>query len=208
MDPVPIKKLRFSTDDFPENKRIDAYREIYSRTIVKHDVEPLGDQPFRFKAELCSLPGLGLASSFYTPCHRWHAAEHIDSDDLLFGVALHGGCVLHQRGREAVIGGRGEAVLASAAHPVDVVIGTTSRHFSLRLPRAILEARVADLDACNARRIPNNGGLSLLIGYVGALRLAELTNPAERDLVVSRVYDLVALLLGAKGDARYLAQQG
>jgi AraC-like DNA-binding protein len=203
------KRLRFSTDDFPEHKRIDAYREIYSRTIVKHDVEPLGDQPFRFKAELCSLPGLGLASSFYSPCHRWHAAEHIDSDDLLFGVALNGGCVLHQRGREAVIGGRGEAVLASAAYPVDVIIGTNSRHFSLRLPRAILEARIADLDACNARRIPSNvEGLSLLTGYVGALRLSELTNPAYRDLVVAHVYDLVALLLGAKGDARHLAQQG
>ena len=48
--------LRFSTDDFPEHKRIDAYREIYSRTIVKHDVEPLGDQPFRFEADLRSLP--------------------------------------------------------------------------------------------------------------------------------------------------------
>jgi AraC-like DNA-binding protein len=209
MDSVPIKMVRFSTDDFPEHKRIDAYREIYSRTIVKHDVDPLGDQPFRFKAELCCLPGLGLASSFSSPCHRWHAAEHIESDDLLFGVALHGGCVLHQHGREAVIGGRGEAVLASAAHPVDVVIGTTSRHFSLRLPRAILEARIADLDACNARRIPSNvEGLSLLIGYVGALRLGETTNPADRGLVVSYVYDLVALLLGAKGDARHLAQQG
>jgi AraC-like DNA-binding protein len=203
------KTLRFSTDDFPEHKRIDAYREIYSRTIVKHDVEPLGDQPFRFKADLCSLPGLGLASSLFSPCRRWHAAEHIDSDDLLFGIALNGGCVLHQRGREAVIGGRGEAVLASAAHPVDVVIGTTSRHFSLRLPRAILAARIADLDACNARRIPSNvEGLSLLTGYVGALRLNELTNLAYRDLVVSHVYDLVTLLLGAKGDARHLAQQG
>ena len=31
---------------------------------------------------------------------------------------------------------------------------------------------IADLDACNAQRIPSNvEGLSLLIGYVGALRL-------------------------------------
>jgi AraC-like DNA-binding protein len=203
------KMFRFSTDDFPEQKRIDAYREIYSRTIVKHDVESLGDQPFRFKAELCSVPGLGLASSFYSPCRRWHTAEHIDSDDLLFGVALNGGCVLHQRGREAVIGQPGEAVLASAAHPVDVIIGATSRHIALRLPRAVLEARIADLDAWNARRIPSNmEGLPLLVGYVGALRLGELTNPAYCDLVVSHVYDLVALLLGAKGDARHLAQQG
>jgi AraC-like DNA-binding protein len=209
MDPVPIKRLRFSTDDFPEHKRIEAYREIYGRTIVKHDVEPLGDQPFHFEAELRSLPGLGLASSVFSPCRRWHAAEHVDSDDLLFGVALNGGCVLNQRGREAVIGGRGEAVLASAAHPIDVIIEAPSRHIALRLPRAILEARVADLDAYNARRLPSDFKvLPLLVSYVDAFRLSELTNPAYCNLVVSHVYDLVALVLGAKGDARYLAQRG
>jgi len=202
------KEHRFSTDDFPEHRRIDAYREIYSRTIVKHDVEPLGSQPFRFEAELRSLPGLGLASSHFSPCRRWHTAEHIDSDDLLVGVSLHGGCVLHQRGREAVVG-QGDAVLTSAAHPIDVTIGAPSRHIALRLPRAILEAKIADLDAGMARRIPGNTEvLPLLISYVAAFRLTELTNPAFCDLVVSHVYDLVALLLGAKGDAHRLAQEG
>jgi AraC-like DNA-binding protein len=202
------KKLRFSTDDFPEHKRIGAYREIYSRTIVKHDVEPLGDQPFRFEADLRSLPGLGLASSFFSPCRRWHRAEHVDSDDLLVGVSLRGGCVLQQRGREAVIG-QGDAVLTSAAHPIDVTIGAPSRHIALRLPRAILEARIADLDAGMARRIPSNTEvLPLLISYVAAFRPTELTNPAICDLVVSHVHDLVALLLGATGDAHHLAQAG
>ena len=99
-------------------------------------------------------------------------------------------------------------MLASAAHPIDVLIGAPSQHIALRLPRAILEARIADLDACMARRIPSNiEGLPLLISYVDAFRLTELTNPALCDLVVSHVYDLVALLLGAKGDARHLAQQ-
>jgi AraC-like DNA-binding protein len=199
--------LRFSTDNFSEEKRLDAYREIYSRTIVKHDIEPLGDQPFHFEADMRSLPGLGLATSVFSPCRRWHTAGHIDSDDLLLGVALRGGCVLQQRGREAVIG-QGEAVLASAAHPVDVIIGAPSRHIALRLPRAILEARIADLDACTARRIPSNVEvLPLLVSYVDAFRHAELTNLAL-DIVVSHVYDLVALILGAKGDARHLAQQG
>jgi AraC-like DNA-binding protein len=200
--------LRFSTDDFPQHKRIDAYREIYSRTIVKHDVEPLGDQPFHFEADLRSLPGLGVASSVFSPCRRWHAAEHIDSDDLLFGVSLSGGCVLRQRDREAVIGGPGEAVLASAAHPVDVIIGAPSRHIALRLPRAILEARIADLDACTTQRLQSNiEVLPLLVSYVDAFRRTESTNLALCELFVSHVYDLVALILGAKGDARHLAQQ-
>jgi AraC-like DNA-binding protein len=206
MHPAPAKMLRFSTDDFPAHKRIDAYREIYSRTIVKHDIELLGDGPFRFEADMCSLPGLGLAKAFYSPCHRRHSAEHICSDDLLFGVATENGCVVRQSGREAVIG-PGDAVLASAAHPVDVIIGTPSRHLSLRLPRAVLEARIADPDALSARRIPSSEGLSLLTNYVDALRFTDLTNSAVCDLAVAHVYDLVALVLGVKGDVYELAQQ-
>jgi len=100
-------------------------------------------------------------------------------------------------------------VLTSAAHPADVVIATQSRPLSVRIPRAILESRIADVDARISRRIPSNiEGLSLLISYVDAIRLAELMNPALCDLAVSHVYDLVALILGAKGDARHLAQQG
>jgi len=201
------KTLRFSTNDFPEHKRIDAYREIYSRTIVKHDIEPLGDVPFHFEADLCGLPGLGLALSRFSPCHRLHAAEHIDSDDLLLGLALNGGCVLQQRDREAVIG-EGEAVLASAAHPIGVFIGAPSRHIALRLPRAILEAKITDLDACMTQRIPRSSEvLPLLIGYIDAFRLLKFTDPVFCELVVSHVYDLTALLLGAKGDARHLAQE-
>jgi AraC-like DNA-binding protein len=208
LDPVPSKRLRFSTDDFPEHKQLDAYREIYSRTIVKHDIEPLGDLPFHFEGDLRRLPGLGLAFSNFSPCRRWHATEHVDSDDLLFGVALSGGCVLRQGKREVVIEERGEAVLASAAHPMDVIIGAPSRHIALRLPRAILEARIEDLDACMVRRFPSNTeALSLLTSYVDAFRRTELTNPASRHLVVSHIYDLVALLLGAKGDTRHLAQR-
>ena len=123
------------------------------------------------------------------------------------GVSLRGGCILHQRGREAVIG-QGDAVLTSAAHPIDVIIGAPSQHIAMRLPRANLEARIADLDAYNTRRLPGNTEvLPLLISYIDAFCLSESTNPAFCDLVVSHVYDLVALLLGAKGDARHLAQQ-
>lgn len=208
MDPTPSKILRFSTDNFPEQKRIDAYREIYSRTIVKHDIEPLGDQPFHFEADLRSLPGLGLALSSFSRCRRWHTTDHIDSDDLLLGVSLRGGCVLQQRGREAAVG-EGEAVLASTAHPVEVFIEAPSRHIALRVPRVILEARITDLDTRMTQRIPSNSDvLPLLIGYIDAFRLVELTHPAFCELVVSHVYDLIALLLGAKGDARHLAQEG
>lgn len=204
---MTTKMLRFSTDDFPEHKRVAAYREIYSRTIVKHDIEPIGDQPFRFEAQLCSLPGLGLATSVFSPCRRWHRAEHIDGDDFILGIGLAGGCVVQQRGREATIG-QGEAVLTCTADPIDVVIPMESRPISLRIPRTILESRVPDLDDGTVRRIPSDTeALPLLIGYVGAIDFTEPMQPELRDLIVAHIHDLVTLILGAKGDARRLAQQ-
>jgi AraC-like DNA-binding protein len=208
-DPVPYEVLRFSTDDFSEHRRIEAYREIYGRTIIKHEIKPIGDRPFHFDASLCNLPGLGLAVWRISPCLRSHGLQHNDSDHLVLGVGRSGGCVVQQRGREAMVG-KGEAVLTSSADPAVVAITSMSEAVSLRIPRSVLRSRIGDLDARVSRPIPRGTeGLSLLTGYVGAIRGAEaLTDPQMCELVVAHVYDLVALVLGAKGDARKLAQDG
>jgi AraC-like DNA-binding protein len=207
MDQIPPKMLHFSTDDYPEHKRLEAYREIYGRTITKHDIEPLGEEPFQSKANLCGLPGLGLASSLTAACRRSHGPQHIDSDDLLFGVSLAGGCIVSQWGREAEMG-EGEAVLLTSAEPAVVTIPSIVRHVGLRIPNSVLRSRITDLDTWLSRRIPRNTESKLLTGYVGAIWNAEaLTKPDLRDAVVTHVHDLVCLLLGAKGDARELAEQ-
>jgi AraC-like DNA-binding protein len=209
MQTPPTRMIRFSTDDFPPHERLEAYREIYGRTIIRHDIEPLGDEPFRFEASLCSLPGLGLSTSILSPCRRSHGRQHLDSDDLILGFGLtDAGCVVHQHGREAVIR-QGQAVLTSAAHPVDVLIPKTSRPVSLRLPRAILTAGVANVDACVARPIlERTAVLRLLADYIGAIGKADiLSSPDLVETCVPHVHDLAVLILGAKRDARELAEQ-
>src|SRR6266705_4244707 len=57
-DAIPI--FRFSTDAFPERERISAWREIFGRTVVNLDVEPLKADGFRAEATVCQLPGLGV----------------------------------------------------------------------------------------------------------------------------------------------------
>jgi AraC-like DNA-binding protein len=48
-----------------------------------------------------------------------------------------------------------------------------------------------------------------LLGYVAAIRSADSLAKLElRDLVVSHVYDLVSLVLGAVGDVRQAAEEG
>jgi AraC-like DNA-binding protein len=211
MDKPPLKVLRFFTDDFPERQRVEAYHDVYSRIIVRHDMEPIGDRPFHFESSMYSLPGFGLAMSTISPCRRIHGLQHIDSDDLVLGVSVgfSDGCLVQTRGREAVLR-PGEAVLTSCADPADVLIPSTSRPISLRISRSILTSKVADIDAHVARRIPrNNEGLLLLTGYIRAIANTEtLTKPDLPKLIAAHVYDLVALILGATGDARELAENG
>jgi AraC-like DNA-binding protein len=206
-DSIAARVLRFSTDDFPKHKRIEAYREVYSRTIMKHDIEPAGDGPFHFAASLCNLPGLGLASSSISPCRRIHRRQHIEADDLAIGIALSGGCIIRQRRREATIR-PGEAVLTSAAYPADVTIAPGSRSISLRIPMSVLGSGPAGLDGLS-RRIPGTvEGLRLLTGYVGTIWNADVLNdPALHGIVVAHIHDLIRLTLGARGDARRLAEE-
>ena len=185
---------------------MEAYREIYGQTITRHDIEPIGDGPFHFDATLCGLPGLGLASSAFSPCRRLRRPQHIDGDDFVIGVGLSGGCIVDQCGREAVVA-EGEAVLTNSAEPASVIVPSASRSISLRIPGAILRSRVADLDDRVSRRIPGSEALALLTGCVGVIQNdGMLAQPQLPQLVVAHVYDLACLALSAEGGTRELAE--
>jgi AraC-like DNA-binding protein len=201
--------LRFSTDDFPEHQRIAAYRDIYGSTIIKHELELIGDQPFRFDATLCNSPDLGLALSRISPCLRSGNSGHNDSDHFILGIGRRGGCRVEQRGREATIGA-GEAVLTNSVDPAVVTIASTSEAVSLRIPKSVLWPKIADLYDRVARPISENTeGLLLLTNYIESIRSSEaLAKPQLCELVIAHVYDLVLLILDAKGEVRHLAERG
>ncbi|MBV8754736.1 MAG: helix-turn-helix domain-containing protein [Hyphomicrobiales bacterium] len=209
-DPIACRTLRFSTDDYPEHQRVEAYREIYGRTIVRHEIAPTGDEPFHFEASLWTLRDFGLALWRMSPCRRSHKGlKHNDSDHFVLGIARSGSGIVEQRGRDAVIG-TGEAVLTSSVDPGGVTIGSRSESISLRIPASVLRPKIGDLHNGLAHRIASNTeGLRLLTAYIEAVRNEDaLTKPDLCDLVVAHVYDLVLLILGAKGEARQLAQRG
>jgi AraC-like DNA-binding protein len=207
MDPTSPKVVRFSTDEWPEPQRIGAFREIYGRTIIKHDIEPIDDHSFHFEATLIGLPGLGLASAAISPCRAPRGPQHIDGDDLVLNLSLSGGRVVQQRGREALLRER-EAVLTTSADRGVVTVTSTSSLISLRIPRAILKLMIADLDDCLVRPIQRDTpALQLLIGYIGAIQNEiVLAKPALRDLIVAHVHDLVSLTLGATSEAGEIAR--
>lgn len=199
--------MRISTRDLPERNRIGVFCDLYGGTILKLDIEPVGDQPFDCEANLYRLPGLGLASTVISPCRAPRGPRHIDNDDLIFNINFTGGRIIQQLGREAVIG-EGEGILTSSADPGVVAVTRTSSLVSLRMARTVLKPALADFDKCLLQPVPReSAALRLLRGYIDAILAADiLMAPTLVDLAVAHIHDLVAVTLGATRDASEIAQ--
>jgi AraC-like DNA-binding protein len=199
--------VRFSTDDYAERDRIEALREVYGRTIVKHDIEPLPDGPMRAEGTLHVLPGLGLAFGRCSGIGRLQRTPaHIDSDDLVLTMSLGGSRLLSQRGLEIAVP-RGRAVVTSCAEAGVVTLPSASRFISFRLPRKAMAPLITEPNAHVAKLIPRNSeAVQLLMGYVRGLQNRHgFANLELQRLVVAHIYDLAAVAIGATRDAAAIA---
>jgi AraC-like DNA-binding protein len=197
-----FRDVRLCSDDIPERDRIAYVREVYGRAIVKHDIEPRADSPFRWESTLRTMPGLGLASTLVSAVRTFRTAEQIDSDDLVLNVTVAGRRIVRQLGREAVAAA-GEVVVSRSADVGACEVEADSHLINIRVPFAALAPMVADVDAVLVRPVrAANRPLALLLGYLGALQTIDaLKRPELRHLAIAHVHDLVALVLGATRDA-------
>lgn len=193
--------LKLSTDDFPERNRVEAFRELYGKSIIKVDLEPLPGGPFCFDTTLYALPNLKLAKGQLSPVIGRLTKELVQGDDLLFSVTLKGGRTLHQRGSDARLES-GEAGLTTSIDPGVVTVDAPSQFLSMRVPRQILQPMVRDIDACLLRPIPSgNEALRLLIGYSRLLDETRISEtPEVASVVATHIHDLIAVALGANRD--------
>jgi AraC-like DNA-binding protein len=208
--PAEFSPIRFASDDLPERDRLAQWREACSRTVMRIDMEPIHDAPFRCEAVLRALPGLGLASFCTSPnrATRTRAMVTDGNDDLVLVLSANGTTVMSAHGREITIGG-GDATLMSSTEPSVTHIHTPSKFHCLALQRAKLAPLVSDLDAAFAAVIPGNvEAVRLLSRYVESLGDdISLAASDLRQLAVSHVYDLAALALGATRDAAAVSQK-
>lgn len=70
MQDLPLlRRTRISTEDFPGDKRLAAWREVYGRGIANVDIMPIGDAPFQADVTFNLLPNLGIATGSRSPGH-------------------------------------------------------------------------------------------------------------------------------------------
>jgi AraC-like DNA-binding protein len=154
-----------------------------------------------------SLPDLSIVAGKITVSPNGRFRQRFDSDDLFLSIAQAGKSRFAVPGREA-LPGVGDAVLVGGCDGGIKDAYADSEFLSLRLPRKAIGSTVTNLSDSIGRRIPaGTPALRLLMRYLGVVDdTAILTTPSLQQQVVTHVYDLIALTLGATRDATVMAE--
>lgn len=200
--------LHISSTNFPERDRIEAFREVFGRTILNIEMNAFDGQSLDVDMTLRGLEGFGMASGRLSPMRNRHLASLANNDDLVLVALDAGHGVIEQRGRQTEING-GEAVLTANGETGVFTGHTETRLVNLRLNRARLASRVHNLDAALAKVIPRETpALQLLVSYANVLDDADALATLElRQAVVDHVHDLAAVVLGGTRDAMEIAER-
>lgn len=209
--PSTTGMLRLLLEDTPEDKRPARLREFFEPLGVRYDAERAGDYaPVEIDLTLQGLPGIQfLSGRMQGARYRRTCASTDPTEDVGLVVNPHGGLLLAQRGRELALGD-GEATLISLGESLDATHLPPGGLLVLRVPGPRLVPRLTGAQDSFMRRIPRGStSLHLLSDYVDLARQAPtFANPDLQSLVVSHLYDLIAVTVGATRDATEMAKGG
>src|SRR5437588_634015 len=124
---------RFATADYAPRDRLEAWREIYGRALLKLDIEPIEPDELHADVLMRKLPGLGIMVGSRSATLYRRSRQRIDNDDIILSVGLASGFEATQFGRAAVMQ-RGEAVVVTAAEPGYVRVPASGRSITLCVP--------------------------------------------------------------------------
>jgi AraC-like DNA-binding protein len=202
--PSAPQLFRLDTNDAPEHARADLLREFFQRLGVRYEVAATGREPIT----LHRLPGLQFSSGVLQGAsYRRTRTTNDPTEDVGFVVNPRGSMLVGQCGREVELG-EGDATLVSFTEALDTVHRAPGDMLVLRFPRPQLAPRLANAHDSMLRRIPRGTpALRMVTDYVNfASRKATRIDDALQELVVSHIYDLVAVTAGATRDAAEIAQ--
>ena len=181
-----VAPFRFSTDDVRPCDRTAVWREVLGRVHLHLDVEQVGDGPLHATVE----------------SHRWSSAS------LDFRLLRADGAGYHyvSNGVDHVVDDGCSALLFNGVVGSVRYLGPC-RVTAIRLRRADLASAMRGFDDRAIRHVePQSRALRLLAGYVDLLRRQGPTaDPLMAGQVANHLTDLVALALGATGDAAEIA---
>ncbi len=203
-----VQTLLVSSAQFSGQDRIEAFREVFGKAIMRMEIDPLDGHPLDIEMKVRALPQVGVAFGRLSPTRNTHTGGLIDNDAPVLIVVESGSGTMQQEGRIESVSS-GQAMLASNG-----LSGTFWGHMpsivtSVRLDRKILETQAVSIDDALIKPIPaGNPALQLLNHYARILNSDVALATAElRHAVTTHIHDLAALVLGATRDGAALAER-
>jgi AraC-like DNA-binding protein len=197
--------VRFSSCALPEDGRGKALEELHERGLLPTRFIRYGNAAARVDLVNRTMPGLRILTASYASVRREGVRQ--DGDLLYLCMTLTGTTAGSRRGREMILSD-GDAVLMTNEEAAWTMTSPSSVNIAgIRLPRSAIAPLVPNLENITMQRIARDtSGLRLLRKYLDVVADDEaLAVPASQRLIISHFYDLVALALGANGDAKALA---
>ncbi len=200
--------LAFSTDDFRPAERFSAFNEEFSRRFMRLDeVKRQSEGPYHAQVDMRLIGPLVCSRLVSAPVDFERVRPSEDDDSLLLSIHTKGLFRL-QHGDETWDSRQDFATLTTDAH---IVRGSyAGEALALRIPQRLLAARLPAGHSADPVRIRGGSDIALLMAsYLRSfLSLPPSVAPSLADTVAAHVVDLVALALGASGEAAQAARTG
>ena len=199
----------FSTDALPARERFEKFREEVARKMIRIDVAEWREAPLRAHLRSMRLGGVSFLEAHCSPVVLTRSRELIGdgNDDLGLFISL--ASSFHCDFVDRTLG-QGEVVLTDNSRAASIVCSGGGSFFALSMPRKALMSLAPDAEDRLKRPAVdgNRPELRLLRNYLETLLTSSAVNAATLHAAGAHVLDLVALALGAAGDAGHAASAG
>ncbi len=203
-------QLFFSTDTLPARDRFPAFCEEIVRRYAAVDIVPRDDGPFRGVIEMRRAGPIDVSRRFTTPANYVRSPRLLgDGNDSVIAVLCRsGGAYQSQLGYDVTLQ-PGDAIMCDCGYAGGLHMIADSAFTSVKIPRAAITRLLPRMDRL-AGVLLNRDDVArrLVFGYLAGTLDVDLNNGARAaQLYGEHIIDLIALALGAEGDARELVEQ-
>jgi AraC-like DNA-binding protein len=205
-----------SSSIFPEQNRLNSWRELFGRQFLRLDIDPLDDDPFHYDTRFLALRGLTVSAGDVSAirCTRTHELIQDNNDDLVLLIPRRGKMEIRERGLEVVIG-TGDAMVRRSSE-IGQTLSTPGEFLTMSVPFSAMASQVLDIDRLGFAIFRNdNPTLRLLHMHLDWLlngTLGEHRSEADRKtlaLAARHVQEVAGLLLdNARDNWARLARPG
>ena len=207
---IPFSHVHaFSTDMLPRRERFDAFCEGVARNVFRIDVRCDDADKFRSSFRTVRMDGVTVLKGKYTPASFGRTRELISdgNDDFLFQISSSSTFQAEQLDRKI---GKGEGLLGDNSRVGRITCALPGAITTVSLPRKTLMGFVPGAE--DLVRMRTVGGeqleMKLLRAYLATIYETPDIDAPRLKMAGAHIVDLLAMALGAKGEAAVEAQKG